>query len=345
MATNYYIVPHTHWDREWYEPFQVFRSKLVELVDDLIPVLENDPAFRHFMLDGQMAVVDDYLEIRPEMAPRLKALISEGRLAVGPWQILMDEFLVSGENTIRNLRKGLARAAEFGDPMPVGYLPDMFGHISQIPQILKRAGIGDALLWRGVPFAVDKTVFTWRSPDGSAVRTGYLATSYSNGAQLPEESGALKTRMDWILTELSPFEPGSSVLVMNGTDHIRPQPELPKVLAQLSGSDNSYSIASLNEYMASLPAGDLVEWEGELRSGSRANLLMGVVSNRVDLRRMAAHAEDTLERYAEPLAAIYSRGENQSMLDLAWSRLIDNAAHDSICGCSVDAVMDQVAVR
>lgn len=343
--TTYYIVPHTHWDREWYEPFQVFRARLVDLVDKLIPVLENDPGFKHFMLDGQMAVVDDYLEIRPEMKPRLEALISDGRLAVGPWQILMDEFLVSGENTIRNLRKGLARASEFGDPMPIGYLPDMFGHISQIPQILSRSGISDALLWRGVPNAVDKIVFDWKSPDGSSVRVGYLATSYSNGAQLPIEADALKTRMDWILAELAPFDPVESVLVMNGTDHIRPQPELPKALAELQGETDSYRIASLNEYMASLPSAGLTSWEGELRSGARANLLMGVVSNRVDLRLDAARAEDILERYAEPLATLYSRGEHQSMLELAWSRLIDNAAHDSICGCSVDAVMDQVAVR
>lgn len=345
MVTTFYIVPHTHWDREWYEPFQVFRSRLVDLVDDLIPVLENDRAFKHFMLDGQMAVIDDYLEIRPEMESRLRALVADGRLAIGPWQILMDEFLVSGENTIRNLRQGLARASQFGAPMPIGYLPDMFGHISQMPQILKRAGISNAVVWRGVPAEIGKTVFEWRSPDGSAIRTCYLATSYSNGAQLPLNPDQFKTRMNLILSELSSFEPDGAVLVMNGTDHIRPQPELGQTLAAVQDEDKTYKIASLWEYLAALPAEAKARWDGELRSGARANLLMGVNSNRMDVRIAAARTENLLERYAEPLATLFTRGEHQTMLDLAWARLIENAAHDSICGCSVDDVMDQVTVR
>ena len=97
MTREVVVVPHTHWDREWYEPFQTFRLKLVDLVDELLPLLEGDPAFRHFMLDGQMAVVDDYLAVRPEQAERIRSLAGSGRLGMGPWYILMDEFLVSGE--------------------------------------------------------------------------------------------------------------------------------------------------------------------------------------------------------------------------------------------------------
>lgn len=347
MAVTFHIVPHTHWDREWYEPFQTFRARLVDLVDDLLPVLENDPSFTHFMLDGQLAALDDYLEVRPEAQERLRALIAEGRMLVGPWQTLMDEFLVSGENSIRNLRKGLARAGEFGPPMLVGYLPDMFGHISQMPQILARAGIADAVTWRGVPEAIDKTVFKWTAPDGSSVRTAHLATSYSSGAQLPETVDELEARLDHLHQDLVPFDVSDTVLVMNGTDHIRPQPKLPSVLAELNARQNGnrYLISTIPEYLDTLPKDGLIEHQGELRSGARANLLMGVVSNRVDLRRLSATAESVLERYAEPLAALYGRGDHQTMIEMAWDRLIDNAAHDSICACSVDRVTEAVKVR
>ena len=145
------MVPHTHWDREWYDPFQTFRLKLVRLVDGLLDLMERDSSYTHFMLDGQLAVVDDYLEIRPGNRPRLEALTAAGRISVGPWYILMDEFLVSGETIIRNLQTGMRSGAEFGGVMEVGYLPDMFGHVAQMPQILSLAGFEHAVVWRGFP--------------------------------------------------------------------------------------------------------------------------------------------------------------------------------------------------
>src|SRR5580658_451638 len=161
------IVPHTHWDREWYEPFQTFRLKLVHLIDNLLVLLESDPSYERFLLDGQMAVVDDYLEIRPENEQRIRALAAAGRLSMGPWYILMDEFLVSGETIVRDLQSGVVRGAAFGGVMEVGYLPDMFGHIAQMPQILRLAGFEHAVVWRGVPSAIDKSAFNWEAPDGS----------------------------------------------------------------------------------------------------------------------------------------------------------------------------------
>ncbi|TML61906.1 MAG: alpha-mannosidase, partial [Actinobacteria bacterium] len=168
-----FLVPHTHWDREWYRPFQSFRISLVDVVDEVLDRLEAEPKLR-FTLDGQLATVDDYLEIRPEAEARIRKLVGEGHLAIGPWQTLMDEFLVDGETTLRNLETGLARAAELGSPMRVGYLPDMFGHIAQMPQILRSAGIETAVVWRGVPSAVDFHRFVWEAPDGSEVVAEYL---------------------------------------------------------------------------------------------------------------------------------------------------------------------------
>jgi mannosylglycerate hydrolase len=250
--TVVHLVPHTHWDREWYEPFQTFRMRLVELVDELLERMDGDPRMR-FTLDGQAATIDDYLEVRPAAEPLIRRLIAEDRLAIGPWQILMDEFLVSGETIIRNLELGWDRAEGLGRAMPVGYLPDMFGHIAQMPQILRRAD--DA---------------------GVEVR--------------------LETLADYAA---------------------RPEPD-------------------------DRPA---QRWAGELRSGARANMLMGVTSARIDLKSAAARAERVLERYAEPLAALHGGAWPERLLELAWRRMVDNSAHDSICGCSHDAVVAQVLSR
>ena len=185
------IVPHTHWDREWYQSYQEFRLNLVDTLDTLLGLLESDDSYPYFMLDGQMAVVDDYLEVRPEGEERLRALAAAGRISMGPWYILMDEFLASGETIIRNLQMGLRRGAAFGGTMDVGYLPDMFGHIAQMPQILRQAGLSDAVVWRGVPSAITRTGFDWEAPDGSTVRAEYLPEGYSNGAVLPDDAKAL----------------------------------------------------------------------------------------------------------------------------------------------------------
>jgi mannosylglycerate hydrolase len=189
-----HVVPHTHWDREWYLPFQRFRLKLVGLVDRLLDLMEADERYR-FTLDGQLATVDDYLEVRPEAEPRIRRLVEEGRLAIGPWQVLMDEFFVSGETIVRNLEHGLRRGEELGGAMRVGYLPDMFGHIAQMPQILRLAGIDQAVVWRGVPAAIHSHAFEWEAPDGSSVRAEYLPDGYGNGATLLDIPGQLAHRL------------------------------------------------------------------------------------------------------------------------------------------------------
>ncbi len=202
MSRQVHVVPHTHWDREWYLPYQSFRLKLVDLVDGLLPLLERDPSYAHYMLDGQMAVLDDYLEIRPENAGRIRRLAAQGRLSVGPWYILMDEFLVSGETMVRDLQLGLAKAAEFGGAMPVGYLPDMFGHIAQMPQLLQQFGFDDTVVWRGTPAAVaDRPAFRWEAPDGSAVRAQYLPRGYGNGAHLPLDGKDLLEQVERFIAE------------------------------------------------------------------------------------------------------------------------------------------------
>jgi hypothetical protein len=342
------IVPHTHWDREWYLPFETFRMRLVALLDALLPALEADPSYAHFLLDGQMAVVDDYLAIRPEAQTVLERLTAAGRLSMGPWYTLPDEFLVSGETLVRNLELGLARAARFGGAMDVGYLPDMFGHIAQMPQILREFGFEHAVVWRGVPSTIDRTAFWWSAPDGSVVRAEYLPSGYGNGAATPKDSVAFLDRIGAWEAEHDAMLGDADILWMNGTDHQVPQPWLPEVVAEAQAKGAyDVTITSLVDHLRRAPVDGLASWAGELRSGARANLLMGVTSNRVDVRGAAARAERAVERDAEPLAALFLPPEAWpgALLDEAWLAMVHNAAHDSVCACSVDEVCDAVLGR
>ena len=253
----------------------------------------------------------------------------EGRLAVGPWQTLMDEFLVDGETTLRNLETGLARAADFGSAMRVGYLPDMFGHVAQMPQILRLAGIDTAVVWRGVPSAVDFHRFVWVGIDGSAVVAEYLPSGYGNAAYVQDE--------ETLEEQYRPWFGDDDILGMVGTDHMPFTQHLP----------GGARVGTLAEYLAGAgETGDgLTEWRGEMRSAARANLLPSVVSARIDLKAACARAERWLERYAEPLVALYGDEWPEPFLRKAWMRMFQNSAHDSICGCSADEVSAQVLVR
>jgi hypothetical protein len=345
------VVPHTHWDREWYSPFRTFQLRLVDLVDKLLGLMESDPSYSRYLLDGQMAAVDDYLEVRPENKARLQRLAASGRLAFGPWYVLMDEFLVSGETIVRNLQLGLERATEFGGAMKVGYLPDMFGHVAQMSQLLRGAGFADAVVWRGVPSVVDKTAFWWSSPDGSVVRAEYIAGGYSTGASLGDDAKALIRRIEAFEGENSGFSigPDAPILFPNGGDHQEPQPWLGRVVAEANAIQDHFEIviSSLPEALAGAPRAGLPTWQGELRSSARANLLMGVASNRVDVKQSAARAERALERLAEPMAALLMPPEQypEAVLEIAWRELVRNAAHDSICACSHDEVAFAVLHR
>jgi hypothetical protein len=312
--------------------------------------MESDPSYKNFLLDGQMALVDDYLAVRPDDEGRIRCLVREGRLGVGPWYVLMDEFCVSAETLVRNLQLGMRRAKEMGGFSSFGYLPDMFGHVGQMPQILSQAGFHHAVVWRGVPSLVRATGFWWRAPDGSRVRAEYLPVGYASGAFLPEDPEALVRRVEAFEAEIGELlTPGAPMLLMNGGDHHKPQPSLPRLLEAANSLQPTYRFeqTSLARYLDSTRSDALDEWEGELRSGARANLLMGLLSNRVDIKAAAARAEFWLERLAEPLAALWLPPERwpEDRLDEAWLAVVRNSAHDSICACSADTVGRAVLAR
>jgi len=352
-ARHLVVVPHTHWDREWYETHEQFRLRLVRLVDRLLEVLEGDPGFRHFTLDGQSIVLDDYLEVRPSRRERAEKLIRDGRLLVGPWYVLPDEWLVSGEALIRNLRVGLARAEAYGRAMRIGYAPDLFGHVGQLPQIFAGFGFEAAVVWRGVGADVGETVFDWEAPDGSRLPTVYLRHGYGNAVHLPLEPEALRRRLERDVALLAPFSRIPTFLLMNGSDHVEPQPGLPAALeAAVAGMpETTFEIGTLGSFLEralrEAPA-DRALHRGELRSGLRAPLLPGCASSRMGQKRADFANDVLLTAYLEPLAAwlgVLGGDPGLDVLAHAWRVALQSHPHDSICGCSIDAVHEEIGVR
>ena len=360
MNAHLLIVPHSHWDREWYDTYENFRFYLVQFMDDLIESLERDHAIPGFLLDGQMILVDDYLEIKPEMKGRFARLAGGGRITLGPWYVQPDEFLVSGESLVRNLQIGIAAARGFGEPMMEGYVPDTFGHIPQLPQILRGVGIGTFYAMRGLGADVEElgSEFLWEAPDGSSVRTHYLVESYSNGgviARTPEESvlhHGKTVSYDTLYELIGRMERRSKapvLLILNGSDHTALQANLSTTVAALSRSVPA-RLGLLEDYSREIDGArlDLKHISGELRYGRYHPILKGVFSARTYLKQLNSAAEEHLSVEAERFSVMASASGlpmREPFLLYAWKRLIENHAHDSICGCSVDRVHDEVVTR
>lgn len=176
-AKRLFLYLHTHWDREWYWPFEAFRTEAVSVVRDVVERLEAEE-LPSFTLDGQSCLLEDVTEIDPSLANRISKLMSDRVLSAGPWYVLNDQMLVGGESMIRNLLIGMAVASRFGKPSMVGYCPDTFGHSYDLPRILRGFGIDNAVVWRGVPKLEDGPVFRWQSCDGSSVLAYHLTKGY-----------------------------------------------------------------------------------------------------------------------------------------------------------------------
>ncbi len=351
MSPRWWIVPHTHWDREWYLGFQDFRWKLGKAMDRIIDTLSEEPSFSHFMLDGQTVLLEDYLAVRPERRSALAALVGAGRLAVGPWYVQPDDILVTGEALVRNLQRGIAEARTLGRPMMIGYLPDSFGHCGALPSLLAGFGIESAAFMRGPGPALDKAFFQWKARDGAQVLVAYLIDGYGNGAELSTGAATITPVLDELgERQREALVPGVPVLVMNGIDHRSIDSELPGVL-KAAGLEGMAPIGSLEEYVSAaravLPQA-LPEWQGELRSVYRCPITVGCTSTRYWIKQEDQAVAALLERRAEPLAALASLLGSPSPaagLDLAWKYLLLNQPHDSICGCSIDAVHDDMKYR
>ncbi|MCL6459281.1 MAG: alpha-mannosidase [Gorillibacterium sp.] len=363
-----HIISHTHWDREWYMPYEKHHVRLIALMDVLLDTLEQDKEFRSFHLDGQTIILEDYLQVRPERRERLGQLIRQGRIVIGPWYILQDEFLTSSEANVRNLLIGHEDAKAYGSVAKLGYFPDSFGNVGQAPQLLRQAGIQNAIFGRGVKptgfnnAVSDSTAYEspfsemrWRSPDGSEVLGILFANWYHNGMEIPvDEEKALAYWPDR-LANVERYASTPQLLFMNGCDHQPVQTDLSAALetARKLYPDYDFKHSSFTEYIEAVEAAidqPLAVVEGELRSQQTDgwNTLASTASARVYIKQANAKGQILLEKLAEPAAAFAAhlgRPYPSHLFTYAWKTLMQNHPHDSICGCSVDEVHAEMMTR
>ncbi|MEJ2721873.1 MAG: glycoside hydrolase family 38 C-terminal domain-containing protein [bacterium] len=341
-----FIVSHTHWDREWYLTQHQFRVNLIRVFERVMDALETDDAFNHFLMDGQSIILEDYIEVRAGSRDRVARLVGGGELAVGPWYVLPDEFLVSGESMIRNLLIGHRVAGALGSVQKVGYLPDSFGHIAQLPQILRLAGIGSFVFSRGVGDGLEDPSheFVWEGPDGSEVLAVNECESYCNAGALGlDEIWHAHTRREVDLTraveqvrelfaKMSNFSKGDIYLLSNGCDHFPPQPQLGAVLDALRRA---------------FPQTEFVR--GELLGSRLTHLFPGVWSTRMYLKQKNDYCQRILADCLEPTAAyahfMLGKEYPSGPIEYCWKLLLENHPHDSICGCSADEVHEDMGPR
>ena len=350
------VISHTHWDREWYLPLESMRLRLCDLIDRCIEIMKKEPDFI-FHLDAQTIVLEDYLSIRTDRRELLKELISAGRLVVGPWYQQNDFYLTSGEATVRNLLEGHQIANEFGACAKVGYAPDQFGNISQLPQILANFDIDNFVFGRGFNHQLSDgvtapTEFIWQGPDGTQALAVHMRYWYNNAQHFSADIEKAKTlvKSNENLFEnitLTPY-----VLMMNGVDHTEAQGDLLPILDRL-GKDlpegqaiKQYRmqdyIDTVREYIHKndLP---MHVHHGELRQGGDHQVLQGTFSSRYYLKAANVKAQTMLENKLEPLYSMLELAGAKGAYSLdhfryMWKQLMKNHPHDSICGCSCDAV-------
>ena len=316
------VVAHTHWDREWYHSAPRFRQRLVALVDSLLADVTGTTA--PFLLDGQAIVLEDYLDVRPERVAQIRELLRSGALEAGPWYVLADGLIPSGEAMVRNLLAGRTVLRRFGaDVMApaVAYCPDTFGHAGAIPTIAQGFGFPMAVVWRGYGGARAPRGDTvrWQSADGSEVLLYHLPPDgYETGSVLPRDVPSMQTRWNALQSLLRERSSTGVVLLPNGADHHALQPELNDALSTLQQIGNPdvivrESLRGFAERVVQVSRGsELPLVTGELRdSYGYTWTLSGTYGTRAHQKRANARAERALLRDVEPwlvLAWLHASG-------------------------------------
>ncbi|HAQ4550594.1 TPA: alpha-mannosidase [Enterococcus faecium] len=368
MKKKVYIISHSHWDREWYMAYEQHHMRLIELIDDLLELFEVDPSFNSFHLDGQTIILDDYLQVRPEKRQAIQQAINEGKLRIGPFYILQDDFLISSESNVRNMLIGMEESRKWGTPVMLGYFPDTFGNMGQTPQLMKQAGISAAAFGRGVKsigfdnqvleaenYSSQYSEMWWKGPDQTAIFGLLFANWYSNGNEIPVEKEAALAFWKQKLADAEQYASTNHLLMMNGVDHQPVQKDISKAihLANELFPDYEFIHSNFTDYLEAVQKDvpeDLGSVEGELTSQETDGwyTLANTASARVYLKQWNTKVQRQLENITEPLATMaYEVSGNypHDQLDYAWKTLMQNHPHDSICGCSVDSVHREMIPR
>lgn len=329
---------HTHWDREWYREFEVFRLRLLRVFDNVLDMLENNK-IPSFYFDGQVSALLDYLEIRPEKEGLVRKFIAEKKLYIGPCYTLVDEFLTDKTVFEKNLEIGLKISKDFGCTDFIGYLADTFGHSQNIPKIFKDFGIDKCVVWRGCGDIPSE--FSFNGINTVNLIRGYFMDIFSAPMTIEQKAEWLKGNLDKIAEKS-----GNYLLLPIGADHLGVEPDITEQIEKVNSLLDNYEIKLSNpfEYFELVKDNfKQFEWNDELRDNSKTFILQGSYSARVKLKQYNVKCTYLLEQ-ADKLQKKYGE-EYNPIIEYAYKLLLKNQAHDGICGCSTDLVHRENVTR
>ena len=353
MVKKVFVVPHTHWDREWFFTSDQAKVYLLKDLKDVLDHLEASGQYGSFLLDGQSSLIEDYLNWRPQERKRVEKLVKEKKLILGPWYTQTDQYLASGESIINNLRIGMKQSDELGGHMNIAYVPDSFGQESSMPQIYQQLGIDDAVLYRG--FSLDDTKqseFTWQGEDGSEISVFRMACGYFIGGVVDE------TKLAQLMTE-EPFKTvvdqasTDNVLFPNGSDMAPLRFDLPEFIERLNQANKgkfTFEVASLEDYIAAVKEAkpELRLITGEQDCGKDMRVHKSISSSRADLKALNTKLQNYLANVVEPVLALgsyFGLPYPTKALEDLWKKMAKNAAHDSMGNCVSDRVNADIKAR
>lgn len=334
---------HTHWDREWYREFEVFRLRLLSVFDNVLDLLENW-RIPCFYFDGQTSAIEDYLEMRPEKEELVRKLIKQKKLFIGPSYTLVDEFLTDGICFRKNLEIGMAYAKSLGCTDFLGYFADTFGHSKNIPAILKEFGIDKAAVWRGCPDEVPSE-FMFNGIKTVNMIRGYHNDIFSQDLPLEKKIEFLESHLDKIAKKS-----GDALLMPIGADHLDIESDVAEQIREINKHLENYEIelSSPFRYFELVKDKFNFKYNDELRDNSTTFILQGTYSARLDLKQYnvkCSYMLDLANRFQTFGQKKYKTKNYASVINYAYKLLLQNQAHDSICGCSVDSVHQENITR
>ncbi len=343
---NAYI--HTHWDREWYMEFERYRLRLVEIFDNVLLALENKN-LDWFWFDGQVAALLDYLEIQKDKKEEIINFIKEKKLFIGPYFVSSDSFLVSCEFYLRNIEYGIKKSLEFGCENFIFYIADSFGHSAFLPFIAKYFNINYAILWRGIEPDVE-TFFNWDGLITHNLKRGYFQNQMMLETENSEKAKLIENEIKKIDDNKNDFP----IVLPLGGDHLNIPTNVNAQLKEINKHLKDYKIRTeknLIDIFKSIDVEKLKNYNNkEFRNNQSTFILDGVLSTRNDIKKENSKTQHLLSCMAEPFVAFLNmlnitNKNYEQEFEYATYETIKNHAHDSLYGCNIDNVNEQIKLR
>ena len=334
---------HTHWDREWYREFEIFRLRLLRVFDKVLDLLEREK-LPSFYFDGQTSAIEDYLELNPDKEPLVRKLIKQKKLFIGPCYTLVDEFLTDEKCFRKNLEIGLKYAKNLGCEDFLGYFADTFGHSKNIPPILKEFEIDKAVVWRGCPDEIPSE-FVFNGINTVNLVRGYFMDIFSSDIAIEKKAEFIKEHLDKIAKKSS-----NILLLPIGADHLGVKSDVGEQIKEINKYLKDYEIelSSPFKYFELVKDNFKFKYDDELRNNSQTFILQGCYSSRMKLKQYNAQCSymlDLANKFQIFTQKKYKTKSYDNVIEYAYKLLLHNQAHDGICGCSTDAVHRENVLR